>query len=148
MVFEIRTRGFSLTGALADVIELRSNAITAGWREYLTRIDVTLSDVNGPKGGVDKVCKIRCTLAGSEPIFAESISLDMYEAIHNCFDKIKRRITKNRKRLLSKRHRKTDMPKSMAEVSGIEHEPLEFEPYEQSYLLGREAQRYTQKHMF
>lgn len=155
MVFEIQTRGFSLTGALADVIEMRSHAITAGWRDYLTRIDVTLSDVNGPKGGVDKVCKIRCTLAGSEPVFAEAVALDMYEAIHSCFDKIKKRVNKIRKRALTRRHRKIELPKSKTMVSGLEEDAIQamsysvaLEPYEQRYLLGRTGQRCAPKHFY
>lgn len=148
MIFEIHTRGFSLTGALAEAIEMRLNAITAGWREQLTRIDVTLSDVNGPKGGVDKVCKIRCMMAGNEPVFVESMAMDMYEAIHASFDKIKRLINKKRKRIVARRHRKgasddsvlSDFPTVMPEVKA--------EPFEQNFLLGNQLNRYSPKQFF
>jgi ribosomal subunit interface protein len=111
MVFEIRTRGFTLTSALAEAIELRSRAIKASWQDQLTRLDISLSDANGPKGGVDKVCKVRCELAGSETLFAESMALDMYDAIHNSFDKIKRRINKQLKRRMSKKQRRGHWPR-------------------------------------
>jgi hypothetical protein len=51
MVFKIHTRGFNLMAALANAVETRLQAVTKSWGDQLTRVDITLSDANGPRGG-------------------------------------------------------------------------------------------------
>jgi ribosome-associated translation inhibitor RaiA len=40
-----------------------------------------LSDVNGPRGGLDKRCRIRARLTSAGEVFASAVTADLYEAI-------------------------------------------------------------------
>jgi hypothetical protein len=57
------------TRATADIAFV-SAAIEAGlsrYKERLTRVEVHLSDVNGPKGGIDCRCALEARAAGRKP---------------------------------------------------------------------------------
>jgi hypothetical protein len=47
----------------------------------LRRVDVTLSDLNGPRGGVDKRCLIKVSIDGLRPVVIEDVQSDLYMAI-------------------------------------------------------------------
>ncbi len=81
MRITIQSQGFDLTEALRSHVELRLRT-TLGWTgARLRRLAVFLSDINGPRGGVDKRCKIEVQLAGRKPVVIEDTEADMYVAI-------------------------------------------------------------------
>ena len=49
--------------------------------ERIRRVRIRLSDANGPRGGVDKVCQIRLDLAAGGEVGASGESLGWYEAV-------------------------------------------------------------------
>lgn len=57
-------------------------------------VKVTLNDVNGPRGGLDKECKIYVRLAGGVLLTTRTLAKDVFEAISLCADKCKRRVAK------------------------------------------------------
>jgi ribosome-associated translation inhibitor RaiA len=60
----IKPRGVELTDELRAFTARRIHFALSRAADVVRRVDVTLADVNGPRGGVDKVCRIR--LAGRE----------------------------------------------------------------------------------
>ncbi|WP_379720074.1 HPF/RaiA family ribosome-associated protein [Massilia jejuensis] len=76
----IQANGFALTGALRAYTEQRL-ATALGWaRTHMRKLVVSLSDINGPRGGVDKRCKIQVRL-GSRDVIVEDTGADLYAAI-------------------------------------------------------------------
>lgn len=51
------------------------------FRDRIRRITVRLTDLNGPKGGVDKRCRITAELLHSPPLVVEGESDDAYDAV-------------------------------------------------------------------
>ena len=47
----------------------------------IQRVSIRLSDVNGPKGGVDKVCIVRIGLRGGGEVSVRGESTGWYEAV-------------------------------------------------------------------
>ncbi|MFC5461757.1 HPF/RaiA family ribosome-associated protein [Massilia niabensis] len=90
----IHTNGFDITTALRSYIEQR--LVTAlGWaRHHMRKLAVSLSDINGPRGGVDKRCKIQVRLAGGRDIIIDDIDADLYAAIDRAADRADRAVVK------------------------------------------------------
>ena len=58
----------------------------------LRRVDVTLSDLNGPRGGVDKRCLVKVSIDGLRPVVVEDIQSDLYMAIDRAASRASRTV--------------------------------------------------------
>lgn len=83
-----------MTSALKEFVEARVRLLTTRHGHRITRIDVTLLDINGPKGGVDKRCRVRLKLQGRPSLVIQETNADMYEAINACAYRLKRAVKK------------------------------------------------------
>ena len=81
MQIVIQTRGFSLTKALQNHVKRRLNSALDNLDQHIMRVRVRLSDINGPRGGVDKCCQVRTELAGTPSVVIQDTSENMYAAI-------------------------------------------------------------------
>lgn len=81
MKIGIQSRGFSLTGAIAGHVRKRLSFLLGRGINRLRRIDVTVSDLNGPRGGVDKRCLVKVSIDGLRPVIIEDVQPDLYLAI-------------------------------------------------------------------
>ncbi len=57
-------------------------------------IEVRLSDLNGPKGGVDKLCSIVARAPGLSPLRVEEVASGFYSAIDAASATLKRSLAK------------------------------------------------------
>ena len=60
MRIDIQGRGFPLTAALLDHTEQRLRFALTRTSARIKRVVVRLGDRNGPRGGEDKFCRMRC----------------------------------------------------------------------------------------
>ena len=81
MKIGIKCTGFSLTSAIAGRVRKRLDFLLIRGMTRLRRVDVTLSDLNGPRGGVDKRCLIKVSIDGLRPVVVDDIQSDLYMAI-------------------------------------------------------------------
>ena len=90
----IQTNGFEMTSALRAYTEQRL-ATALGWaREHMHKLVVWLSDINGPRGGVDKRCKIQVQLGGGREVIIEDTEADLYAAIDRAADRADRALVR------------------------------------------------------
>lgn len=83
------------TETLAQDVEARLKNALEGFADQITRIEVHLSDDNGPKNvGDDKRCKIEARLAGRQPITVSHNGPSVDLAIDGGVEKIKQVIAK------------------------------------------------------
>ena len=64
------------------------------FQDQLTRVEVHLSDINGPKGGVDKRCVIEVRPAGRQPLAAAHEAATIMESVRGAADKLERNLAK------------------------------------------------------
>lgn len=64
-----------------DRVIQRLQAVLCHWADRLGRVVVRLTDANGPKGGVDKVCSIQLEVFRQEPLRVTAISPDHATAL-------------------------------------------------------------------
>ena len=98
-MLSIQSRGFTLTPALKQRVSKRIGLIIGNTGHPITNVDVRLSDINGPKGGVDKRCQIHIKLSGYPSVTVTDIQHDMYYAIDRAASRatriVRRRLSQN-----------------------------------------------------
>jgi ribosome-associated translation inhibitor RaiA len=79
MRIDIRSKGFSVTDGIRHHVHRRLGYALDRFRD-VAEVIVCLGDVNGPKGGADKFCRM-ATEIGSATAVVEEIQPDLYVAI-------------------------------------------------------------------
>ena len=92
MQIDIQTHGFSLTGPLRDYTERRLRFALARAADRVRRITVRFFDINGPRGGIDKRCRIQVMLNGLGGVVIEDTETNLYLAIDRATDRIGRNV--------------------------------------------------------
>lgn len=62
------------------------------FQDRITRVEVHLKDVNGPKSGNDKQCTIEARPAGMDPVVVTSDAEDLWTAITDAARKLQRKL--------------------------------------------------------
>ena len=94
MRLTIQATGFQLTQALRTHTELRV-ATALGWAsEHIRQLHVFLSDINGPRGGVDKRCRLQVVLGSGREVIIEDLEADLYVAINRATDRADRAVVR------------------------------------------------------
>lgn len=81
MKLHLRSLGFDLTGALRDHVSRRLAHACGHLGDRVRRVEVVLSDENGPRGGRDKRCRVRLVPAGLPAVHVLEQQEDLYAAI-------------------------------------------------------------------
>jgi ribosome-associated translation inhibitor RaiA len=102
MNLDLQARSFRLTKALRHYIKQRLViAIDAGG-EDIRRINVRLSDINGPHGGIDKRCHLHLIVPHLPDIVIQETQQNMYSAIDRAIERARgvlvRKISRRRDR--------------------------------------------------
>jgi ribosome-associated translation inhibitor RaiA len=101
MQIDIQTRGFSLTDALYSYSQRRVLGAMAYISGHVNRVVIRLSDINGPRGGADKCCRIQIALAGIPAVVVEDTEVNMYDAIDRAVDRARRTVVRKVDRQLT-----------------------------------------------
>lgn len=80
MEIRIRSRHDSLTGPLTEHVVRRVEFALSRFRSRIASVGVELWDENGPRGGVDKACRVEIRPRGGGAIFAEAVDVDAYRS--------------------------------------------------------------------
>ncbi len=76
----VQSKGVELEPALADRIRRDLGRRIERFAQNVTRVGVSFKDINGPRGGVDTVCRVRLSVKGVDPIVIEAHGVDAEEA--------------------------------------------------------------------
>lgn len=85
MDVQMVAKEFSLSPSLREHIVRRLNSAFARARHKVGRIVIRLRDLNGPRGGRDKVCQVTVELTGRPAVVIREVQENMYFAIDNAF---------------------------------------------------------------
>lgn len=92
MRIDIHSSKFALTESMRGHIERRVQFVLVWAHHKLPQIYFRLDDVNGPEGGMDKVCRIQIPVAGGNSVVIEEIQSDMYVAIDRAIERAGRKL--------------------------------------------------------
>ena len=105
MHIDIQARDFLLTEALESQIRRRLDFALKPRYDQIQHIHVRLSDLNGPRGGVDKCCTLHIVLPHLQDVVVNDTEFDMYIAINRAIDRAGRAVSRrlSRQRVRSQR---------------------------------------------
>ena len=91
---DVRAHGFGLTDALqAYATEHIAGKLAKHARDIQTVV-VRFDDVNGSKGGTDKVCEVEVLLPGGNPIIVSELDYDLRAAMDRAADRVEEAVTR------------------------------------------------------
>lgn len=94
MRIDIQARGFDLTEGLREHT-VRRLQFALGWANHDVRaVSVRLFDINGPRGGKDKCCRIQVPFAGAANVVIEDTEDDLYVAIDRAAERAGRTLAR------------------------------------------------------
>lgn len=93
----IHTHPFSLSTALRDFVEKKLKKTAAKHISLIHRVDVRITDLNGPKGGPDKRCQISFSLPGRKTLTLEHTHSNAYAALTAVVKRASRQLTQKYK---------------------------------------------------
>ena len=99
MHIDIQARDFSLTQSLRSHVERRLGFALGQRYDRISRILVRLSDINGPRGGRDKRCRLQLVMPGRANVVIEDTRADLYAAIDCAADRAARTVARKLARL-------------------------------------------------
>jgi ribosomal subunit interface protein len=92
MLVHIQSRQFTLSAALSSYVQDKVQLMLGRYEEKIIRVDVSLFDINGPRGGEDKCCKIVVKVNGSSSIVVQETAEDLYDAINTSSRRARRAV--------------------------------------------------------
>lgn len=107
MKIHVRSKQIELDENLRAHIERRLEFSLARFSPRIQRVTVQLTDVNGPRGGEDKLCRIEVRMQPTGTVFVEDRDADLSAAIDRSAEKIGRSVGRalDRERVLERRAR-------------------------------------------
>ncbi|EGW52887.1 HPF/RaiA family ribosome-associated protein [Candidatus Endoriftia persephonae] len=94
MHIEIQSRDQPLDTALRAHIERRLGFALGRFSNRINRVEVTLSNLNGPRGGVDQHCQIRVAAGRLPTLVVEETAAELGAAIDRAVDRCGRNLAR------------------------------------------------------
>ena len=88
MIWELIVDGIEETSRIREQIDRRLSFALSRFGSKISRTSVHLTDLNGPKGGIDKQCKIVLALRGVQPVIVEVIDTSWPAAIDRAANRL------------------------------------------------------------
>lgn len=85
-----RSPQFQITPAIRAHSEARMATLKARHGDHVREMEIRFADLNGPKGGVDKLCRLQARIDGHPSVHAEGRDEDLYTAINLAFQRMER----------------------------------------------------------
>ena len=104
MRIDVQAIGFELTDALRQHAEWRLLFALSWAGKDVRKVIVRLSDINGPRGGKDKRCRIQIPLPRALDVLIEDTESDLYEAIDRAVGRAERTLARKLERRHEHRH--------------------------------------------
>jgi len=100
----VRYRQLDSTPELQRLVARRIHFALSRFTHAIREVYVTLADINGPRGGIDKTCRVRVTGPRLGSIVVEEAALDLPAALDGAVGRVARTTarTLDRRRLVEK----------------------------------------------
>ena len=90
----ISGRNFKVGDQLREHIDRRLEFALGKFDAEIDRVEVGLTDVNGPRGGIDKQCRIVAKMRTLGTVVVEDADEDFYTVVSRAADRISRSVSR------------------------------------------------------
>lgn len=87
MRIDVRCKGLEIGAALRGYVERRVEFALGRRADQLERVQIWLEDVNGPKGGADKRCRVKLTGKGLGARVIEASGSDLGAVVYEALER-------------------------------------------------------------
>ena len=94
MIVDIHGQGFTVTPALAEHMRRRLGFVLTRHSDRIRRVAIRVGDENGPRGGVDKYCRIQVQLLDAPVAVIKDVGAELYAVIDRAADRVGRVVVK------------------------------------------------------
>lgn len=94
MKIELRSSNMPISDAMREHVGRRIDFAVRRFARHIERIVVRLADVNGPKGGPDKRCRIIARFAPRGSVIVEATDADAYVAASQAAIRLDERVSR------------------------------------------------------
>lgn len=99
MELQVRIHGEDPAGSVRGYAERRLRFALGRFSDQIGRVHALVEDISGPRGGLEKVCRIRAEVARSGHfVFQESVETTLQTAIDAAADRIGRTVARELRR--------------------------------------------------
>ena len=91
----IQSKGVDIDQNIKNFVDNHMRFVFTRYGEYVICIEVMLIDINGPKGGIDKRCRVKLKLGSRATIVIQETQEDLYSAIKLCSARLKRSVERS-----------------------------------------------------
>ena len=95
MKINVRVRGINFSDEMHKAVERIIAFAVDRFDTQVDKISVYLADVNGPKGGVDKLCQITANLSRGNPVLILEKGTDILSMVNRAASRVGHRIGRN-----------------------------------------------------
>ena len=92
MTISIRVRGIEWTDELRKEVERSVAFAVDRYQTHVNHVSVYLVDLNGPKGGADKLCQMTATLRSGNLVFILEKGAEIVPTVNRAVDRLRYRI--------------------------------------------------------
>jgi ribosome-associated translation inhibitor RaiA len=103
MRIDVRFRSLDPSTVLRDHVVRRIHFHLSRFGHAVASISLRISDVNGPKGGPDKQCRVTVRGGGLPEVTIEELSADAYTAVDLAVERAGRAVGRELERMRAKR---------------------------------------------
>jgi putative sigma-54 modulation protein len=104
MMIHVRSRQVDVDKEVRAHIERRLQFNIGRFSPRILRVTVRFVDLNGPRGGVDKECRIEIRLLPTGSIYVEDRDANLYAAFDRAADRVARSVARTVKRSRDFKH--------------------------------------------
>jgi putative sigma-54 modulation protein len=88
MTSSIRVRDIEWTDELREKVERRVAFALDRYGAQVSHVSLYIADLNGPKGGVDKLCQVTATLRRAKPVLILEKDSEILPTINRALDRL------------------------------------------------------------
>lgn len=99
MKIDVRFRNLEASESLREAAVRRVHFHLSRFGREISSVNVRISDVNGPKGGVDKRCQVTVRGPRLSSVVVDELSSEVYAAVDLAFQRIGRAVGRDLERM-------------------------------------------------